>query len=152
MLEGGRQATKLAMSVPNQASFVLYASFSLKTMPFADSVIEEADSVDDDDDAVIFLENDVLLLTQCLAEVITGLLAAKVGVAIREVTLNVTETPAAVIKAGSWLTTITPTSGPDAGGVDAAVDAMVEIIVGAVDIPPEPDNPDHTEPELEHAT
>tara|TARA_R110001599_G_scaffold60939_1_gene169232 strand:+ start:17705 stop:18304 length:600 start_codon:yes stop_codon:yes gene_type:complete len=51
MLEGGRQATKLAMSVTNQVSFVLYDDFSLKALPFADSVIEEADSADDGDDS-----------------------------------------------------------------------------------------------------
>lgn len=93
MLESGRQATKLAIPVTKQACFVLYDDPSLKALLFSDSVIEEADSVDDGDDAVIFLENDFLLLTQCLAEVITGLLAAKVGEAIREITLNDTEHP-----------------------------------------------------------
>ncbi|MDN6296980.1 MAG: recombination-associated protein RdgC [Halomonas sp.] len=68
LLEGGRQASKLALGVEGRLSFVLTDDLTLKSLRFGDALIEEADHADDGDDALARLETDFILMAQALSE------------------------------------------------------------------------------------
>lgn len=75
LLEGGRQASKLALAIEGRLSFVLHDDLAVKSLNFDDALIDEAAQSDDGDDALVRLETDFLLMTQALAESIERLLA-----------------------------------------------------------------------------
>lgn len=66
LLESGRQASKLALSIEGQLSFILHDDLALKSLRFGDALIEEADHTDDGDDALARFETDFILMAQCL--------------------------------------------------------------------------------------
>ncbi|MGM0986176.1 MAG: recombination-associated protein RdgC [Pseudomonadota bacterium] len=74
LLESGRQASKLALSIEGRLSFVLHDDLAVKSLRFDDALIDEASQADDGDDAVVRLETDFLLMTQALAENIERLI------------------------------------------------------------------------------
>jgi len=68
LLESGRQASKLALSIEGQLSFVLHDDLALKSLRFGDALIEEADHADDGDDALARLETDFVLMAGSLRD------------------------------------------------------------------------------------
>ncbi|EPC03463.1 hypothetical protein L861_18160 [Litchfieldella anticariensis FP35 = DSM 16096] len=74
VLAGGRQATRLAMELEGQLSLVLHDDLALKSLRFADALIDEASQTDDGDDAVLRLETDFVLMAQTLSAVIEQLI------------------------------------------------------------------------------
>lgn len=70
LLEGGRQASKLALSLEGQLSFVMHDDLSLKSLRFGDALIEEADHSDDGDDALARLEADFIIMAGALGEAV----------------------------------------------------------------------------------
>lgn len=66
LLESGRQASKLALSIEGQLSFILHDDLALKSIRFGDALIEEADHTDDGDDALARLETDFILMAGSL--------------------------------------------------------------------------------------
>ncbi|MDN3561675.1 recombination-associated protein RdgC [Vreelandella neptunia] len=66
LLESGRQARKLALSIEGQLSFILHDDLALKSIRFGDALIEEADHADDGDDALARLETDFILMAGSL--------------------------------------------------------------------------------------
>ncbi|XKE47163.1 recombination-associated protein RdgC [Halomonas organivorans] len=75
LLEGGRQASKLALGLEGRLGFVLHDDLAVKSLRFDDALIDEASQADDGDDALVRLETDFLLMTQALADSIERLLA-----------------------------------------------------------------------------
>ncbi|CAM0556033.1 recombination-associated protein RdgC [Vreelandella titanicae] len=67
LLETGRQASKLAISLEGRLSCVLHDDLALKSLRFGDALIEEADHADDGDDALARLETDFILMAQALS-------------------------------------------------------------------------------------
>ncbi|MBP5981426.1 MAG: recombination-associated protein RdgC [Halomonas sp.] len=74
LLESGRQASKLAMSLEGRLSFVLHDDLALKSLRFGDALIEEADHADDGDDALARLETDFILMAQALSDDVARLI------------------------------------------------------------------------------
>ncbi|GHC25207.1 recombination-associated protein RdgC [Aidingimonas halophila] len=74
LLSGDRQATRLAIEVDERVSLMLHDDLALKSLRFADSVIEEASQSDDGDDAIQRLETDFILMAQTLADTTERLL------------------------------------------------------------------------------
>lgn len=74
LLESGRQASKLAISLEGRLSFVLHDDLALKSLRFGDALIEEADHADDGDDALARLETDFILMAQALSTDVPRLL------------------------------------------------------------------------------
>jgi recombination associated protein RdgC len=74
LLESGRQASKLALSIEGRLSFVLHDDLAIKSLRFDDALIDEASQADDGDDALVRLETDFILMTQALAENIERLI------------------------------------------------------------------------------
>lgn len=66
LLESGRQASKLALSIEGQLSFILHDDLALKSIRFGDALIEEADHASDGDDALARLETDFILMAGSL--------------------------------------------------------------------------------------
>jgi len=79
MVEAGRQATKIAITLEGQAALVLQDDFTFKSLRFDDALIEEANNAEDDDDAIIRLETDFVLMADALAHIIEQMLAALGG-------------------------------------------------------------------------
>lgn len=79
MVEAGRQATKIAITLEGQAALVLQDDFTFKSLRFDEAVIEEANNAEDDDDAIIRLETDFVLMADALAHIIEQMLAALGG-------------------------------------------------------------------------
>ncbi|MBB3142065.1 recombination-associated protein RdgC [Halomonas organivorans] len=75
LLEGDRQASKLALGLEGRLSFVLHDDLAVKSIRFDDALVDEASQADDGDDALVRLETDFLLMTQALADGIERLLA-----------------------------------------------------------------------------
>ncbi|TDX30239.1 recombination associated protein RdgC [Modicisalibacter xianhensis] len=73
-LETGRQATRLAFTIDESLSLVLTDDLALKTLRFADALIDEASQTDDGDDPVLRLETDFALMTQALSRTIEQLI------------------------------------------------------------------------------
>ncbi|TVP45747.1 MAG: recombination-associated protein RdgC [Halomonas sp.] len=74
LLESGRQASKLALSLEGRLSFVLHDDLALKSLRFGDALIEQADHADDGDDALARLETDFILMAQALSDDIPRLI------------------------------------------------------------------------------
>ncbi|GAB2803655.1 recombination-associated protein RdgC [Halomonas shantousis] len=74
VLEGGRQASRLALEIEGQLSLVLHDDLALKSLRFADAVLDEASQSDDGDDPALRLETDFALMTHVLAEFIEQLI------------------------------------------------------------------------------
>lgn len=74
LLESGRQASKLAISLEGRLSFILHDDLALKSLRFGDALIEEADHADDGDDALARLETDFVLMAQALSSDIPRLI------------------------------------------------------------------------------
>ncbi|MBE0403097.1 recombination-associated protein RdgC [Halomonas citrativorans] len=66
LLESGRQASKMALGIEGQLTFMLHDDLSLKSLRFGDALIEEADHADDGDDALARLETDFVLMAGSL--------------------------------------------------------------------------------------
>lgn len=66
LLESGRQAAQLSLSIEGQLSFVLHDDLALKSLRFGDALIEEADHSDDGDDALARLETDFVIMAGSL--------------------------------------------------------------------------------------
>jgi len=66
LLESGREATQLALSLEGQISFILHDDLALKSIRFGDALIKEADHTDDGDDALARLETDFILMAGAL--------------------------------------------------------------------------------------
>lgn len=96
MLETGRQATKVAVELDGQASFVLQEDFTFKSIRFADKLIEEASDIDDDGDAIARVEADFVLMAGALAEIIEQMLEALGGEAVATNEASSTEAGATV--------------------------------------------------------
>lgn len=62
LLESGRQAAQLALSIEGQLSFILHDDLALKSLRFGDALLEEADHADDGDDALARLETDFVIM------------------------------------------------------------------------------------------
>lgn len=82
MLEAGRQATKVAITLDGQASLVIQDDFSLKSIRFDDALLEEAGNTEDDGDQVVRLETDFSLMAGSLADIIEQLIEAFGGEAV----------------------------------------------------------------------
>lgn len=70
LLESGRQASKMALSLEGQLSFVMHDDLALKSLRFGDALIEEADHSDDGDDALARLETDFIIMAGALGEAV----------------------------------------------------------------------------------
>ena len=68
LLESGRQASKMAIGIEGQLSFVMHDDLALKSLRFGDALIEEADHADDGDDALARLETDFVLMAGSLRD------------------------------------------------------------------------------------
>ena len=85
MLETGRQAVELAITVNDNVSFTLNDGLTLKSLRFGDKLLEEADAQDDGDDATSRLETDFYLMANALAEAIDSLTLAAAQAAQKSV-------------------------------------------------------------------
>ncbi|QEA39718.1 recombination-associated protein RdgC [Pistricoccus aurantiacus] len=74
LLENGRQATRLGLEIEDRLSLVLQEDLALKSLRFADALLDEASQQSDVDDALVRLETDFLLMAQTLAEIIEQLI------------------------------------------------------------------------------
>lgn len=86
LLESGRQASKLALSIEGQLSFVLHDDLALKSLRFDDSVIEVADFAEDGDDALARLESDFIIMSTALRQSVERLIEWLGGETQREPT------------------------------------------------------------------
>lgn len=68
LLESGRQASKLALELEGQLSFVMHDDLALRSLRFGDVLIEEADHADDGDDALARLETDFVIMAGSLRD------------------------------------------------------------------------------------
>lgn len=73
-LSAGRQATRLAFTIDESLSLVLHDDLALKSMRFADSLLDEASQTDDGDDPILRLETDFALMTHVLARTLEQLI------------------------------------------------------------------------------
>ncbi|WP_110647564.1 recombination-associated protein RdgC [Salinicola peritrichatus] len=74
LLEGGRQATRLAIGIEGLARFQLYDDLSIKGLKFDDALLDEASQADDGDDPAVRLETDFALWSDAMSKVIASLL------------------------------------------------------------------------------
>lgn len=74
LLESGRQAHKLAIRIDERLDLVLHDDLALKSLRFSDALLDEANQVDDGDDATLRMEADFVLMAQALAEVVERLI------------------------------------------------------------------------------
>ncbi|MBW5802223.1 recombination-associated protein RdgC [Halomonas elongata] len=74
LLEGGRQASKLALGIEGRMTFVLHDDLAIKSIRFDDALIDEASQADDDGDPLVRLETDFLLMAQALGASIDRLI------------------------------------------------------------------------------
>ncbi|SHF16831.1 recombination associated protein RdgC [Modicisalibacter ilicicola DSM 19980] len=73
-LEAGRQATRLAFTIDESLSMVLADDLALKSLRFADTLLDEASQTDDAGDPVVRLETDFALMSNVLADSIEQLI------------------------------------------------------------------------------
>nr|WP_298375668.1 recombination-associated protein RdgC [uncultured Halomonas sp.] len=73
-LEAGRQATRLALTVDDAMTMILSDDLALKSLRFADTLLDEASQTEDGGDAVLRLETDFTLMTKVLADSIEQLI------------------------------------------------------------------------------
>ncbi|UYV20945.1 recombination-associated protein RdgC (plasmid) [Halomonas qaidamensis] len=85
LLESGRLATELAVTINDNVSAVLTENLTLKSLRYGDKLIEQADAQDDGDDRIARLESDFFLMANALAEAIDSLAAMLGGISVREI-------------------------------------------------------------------
>lgn len=66
LLESGRQASQMSVEIEGQLSFIMHDDLALKSLRFGDALIEQADSMDDGDDALARFESDFIIMSGCL--------------------------------------------------------------------------------------
>lgn len=74
LLASGRQASRLAVESEGRLSYVLHDDLTLKSLRFSDALIDAANEVEDDGDALVRLEADFMLMSEALAEEIERLI------------------------------------------------------------------------------
>ncbi|MCK0745674.1 recombination-associated protein RdgC [Chromohalobacter nigrandesensis] len=74
VLASGRQASRLALDVEDQLSLILHDDLTLKSLRFADALLDEASQQEDDDDPTLRLETDFALMAQVLSGFIEQLI------------------------------------------------------------------------------
>lgn len=84
LLESGRQASKMAITLEGQLSFVMHDDLALKSLRFGDALIEEADHADDGDDALARLETDFVIMAGALGQAVDRILEWLGGESVRE--------------------------------------------------------------------
>ncbi|WP_106478351.1 recombination-associated protein RdgC [Phytohalomonas tamaricis] len=73
-LTAGRQASRLALTLEEQVSLVLHEDLTLKSLRFADAIIDEAQDSDDDGDPILRMETEFALMTHVLSNAIEQLI------------------------------------------------------------------------------
>lgn len=73
-LTAGRQVSRLALTLEEQLSFVLHEDLALKSLRFADALLDEAHDSDDGGDPVLRLETEFALMTHVLSGAIEQLI------------------------------------------------------------------------------
>ena len=77
VLESGRQVTRLQIEIDERVTAMLHDDLTLKSIRFADALLDEASQVEDDDDPIMRLETDFALMTgalrECIEQLIDGL-------------------------------------------------------------------------------
>lgn len=86
----GRQVSQLALTIEEQMSFVLHEDLAIKSIRFADALIDEAHDSDDDGDPVLRLETEFALMTHALGNTIEMLIEALGGLASQEFKMEAT--------------------------------------------------------------
>lgn len=71
----GRVVSKLALEVEGRVALVLGEDMALKSLKFADAVIDEANAQEDGEDPILRLETDFALMAQVLSGVIEQMTA-----------------------------------------------------------------------------
>ncbi|WP_445157607.1 recombination-associated protein RdgC [Halomonas sp. E14] len=84
LLECGRQASQLSITLDERVSLTLTDDLTLKSLRFSDALLDEAGDTDDDGDAVLRLETDFILMVNALRDVIKLLLTGLGGEAVPE--------------------------------------------------------------------
>lgn len=74
LLASGRQASRLAVESEGRLAYVLHDDLTLKSLRFSDALIDAANEVEDDGDALVRLEADFMLMSEALAEEIERLI------------------------------------------------------------------------------
>ena len=74
LLASGRQASRLAVASEGRLAYVLHDDLTLKSLRFSDALIDAANEVEDDGDALVRLEADFMLMSEALAEEIERLI------------------------------------------------------------------------------
>lgn len=74
LLASGRQASRLAVESEGRLAYVLHDDLTLKSLRFSDALIDDANEVEDDGDALVRLEADFMLMSEALAEEIERLI------------------------------------------------------------------------------
>jgi|GEM_PF-32239 len=89
LLESGRQATNLAITIDERVSGVLTDSLQLKSLRFSDQLIEQADMTetksDDGDDPIARIEADFFLMANALSDTLDSLVHMLGDETVREV-------------------------------------------------------------------
>lgn len=83
LLESGRQASKMAITLEDRLSFVMHDDLALKSLRFGDALIEEADQSDDGDDALVRLETDFVIMAGALGQAVDRILEWLGGETVR---------------------------------------------------------------------
>ena len=73
-LQAGRQATRLALTIDESLTLTLSDDLALKSLRFADTLLDEASQTDDAGDPVLRLETDFILMSKVLADSIEQLI------------------------------------------------------------------------------
>lgn len=68
LLESGKQVAQMDLEIEGQLSFVMHDDLALKSLRFGDALIEQADSMDDGDDALLRFETDFVIMAGCLRD------------------------------------------------------------------------------------
>ena len=84
LLESGRQAAQLRITIDERVGFTLADDLSIKSLRFSDALMDEAGQTDDDGDALVRLETDFILMANALRDVFKLLLAGLGGEAVPE--------------------------------------------------------------------
>jgi len=84
LLESGRQAAQLSITLDERVSLTLTDDLTLKGLRFSDALLDEASQADDGDDAIIRMETDFILMANALRDVIKLLLVGLGGEAVPE--------------------------------------------------------------------
>lgn len=73
-LNAGRQVTRLAFTIDEALTLVLHDDLAMKSMRFADALLDEASQTDDGGDPILRLETDFALMTQVFSNTLEQLI------------------------------------------------------------------------------